>query len=180
MRHLTAIATVILLACLGLAGTADAQAQQPLQLQGTIQAVDCSTQQLTLYTSGGPATLQATAQTAIYLNGTPASLCSLQGSIGAPATALIVPSGSEFVLGQMDVGVAPTAAAVAPASGESSGTSLAGVAFGAFLLGGLVSLIAQSAANNSHPQYVAPQHNYGPDYRSNSRCRGEGRTQRCR
>jgi hypothetical protein len=176
MRHLTAIVTVVLLACLGLAGTANAQAQQPLQLQGTIQAVDCPAQQLTLYTSGGPATLQVTGQTAIFLNGTPTSLCSLQASIGAPATGLVVPSGSEFVLGQIDVGTPQDAAPPAPASVEVPGaSSLVGVAFGAFLLGGLVSLIAQSAASSAH-QYSAPPRSYRPD----SRCPRDARTQWCR
>jgi hypothetical protein len=180
MRHLTAIVTVALLACLGLAGIGNTEVQQPLQIQGTLEAVDCQAQQLTLNASGSVTTFQSTGQTAVFVNGTLTQLCSLQSRIGAPVTVLVAPSGDQFVLGRVDVS-APQA--VPPSVGTSTGPSIAGIAIGALLLGGLAYLIIRNANNNRannnydrYDYYRGPGDTYGP-YR---RCPDNSWSRSCR
>ncbi len=178
MRRLTATIIVTLLACLGLADIGNAQVPQALQIQGTIQAVDCQAQQLTLNTSGGTTTLQSTGQTAIFVPGGLTQLCSLQAFIGAPAAVLVTPSDNQFILNRVDVG-APQAASqpalqAAPATGETPGaSSTAGIILGGLLLGGLAYLLLNNsnANNNSY----APAGPHWPD----RACRDKTRD-RCR
>jgi hypothetical protein len=77
---------------LGFAGVAGAQVPPPAQIQGTIQSVNCQTGQVTLSTSAGYQTFQASNQTAFYVNGGSVSLCALQQYSGAQATATLVPA----------------------------------------------------------------------------------------
>jgi len=139
MRHFTAIVTAVLVVCLGFAGVGIAQAQQVVQVQGTIQAVNCSAQQLTLKTSGGSTTFQATNQTVVDLNGAATQLCALQSYLGAAATASVASSGNAFVLDHVTV-TAPQAA------GMSRTATIAGIAIGALVLGGLAYLAIHNAA----------------------------------
>jgi len=168
MRRLTAIITMVLLGSLGLVGIGNAQTQS-VQIQGTIQAVDCQTQQLTLNTSGGPTTLQVTNQTAIYANGTPAPLCALRSVIGAPATALLSPSDNQFVVGRVDVGA--SVATAQPAPGTVLGPStppIVGIALGALVFGGLAYLILHHPNNNNrdyYPDYYSGRGNSSGPYR---------------
>ncbi len=159
MRQLTAVATVVLIACLGLASVGSAQAQQPLQVQGTLEAANCQTQELTVNTPGGTQTFPVTNQTAIYVNGTLTSVCSLQSSAGAPVTLYLVPENSQFVLGRVDVSAAQSASQAQPANvGASSGASTAvGIALGALFLGGLAYVLLHNAGS---PPAPAPA--YGP------------------
>lgn len=180
MRRLIAIITMVLLGSLGLVGTGNAQLQS-VQIQGTIQAVDCQTQQLILNTSGGPTTLQVTNQTAIYANGTPASLCALGSVVGAPATALVAPSDNQFVLGRVDVGASVTPAQPAPGTVLAPSTPpIVGIAIGALLLGGLAYLILHHPNNNNRDynpdDYSGRGYSYGP-YR---RCADGSWNQWCR
>jgi hypothetical protein len=124
---------MVFLACLALAGTGSAQTAAPLQIQGTIQGVDCQTGAVNLATSSGTLTVQATNDTTASVNGSAVSLCSLESYAGDQATATLYPSNSEFVLSQVAVS-APQAAAPAPASKSSA----IGVAVGAILLGGII------------------------------------------
>jgi hypothetical protein len=135
MRHIaamTASVLTVLLVCLGLAGIGNAQVPEPVQIQGTIQSVDCQTGQLTLATSAGNDSFQATDQTAAYVNGNSVSFCSLQSYAGDSATAVLVPTGTAFGLSQVNV--------TAPASTGSKLSPVA-IGIGALLLGGLIGYV---------------------------------------
>jgi len=171
MRTLTAAAAVVMMvgvACLGFAGIGDAQTTG-LQVQGTLAGVNCQTGQVVLNTSGGQTTLDATDQSAVDLNGSPIALCSLASYTGAAATATVVPSNNEFVLGQLNV-TAQAAAAPAPAT-VSSGSSVLGIALGALAIGALAYMIGRNSA--PAPQPVPAYNNNG----YNNNYRGQG--QRC-
>jgi len=169
MRQLTAFITVVLLTGLGFTGIGNAQTQQVVQMQGTIQAVDCQNQELTLTTSGGATTFAATSQTAVYVNGTPAQLCALQSDIGAPATVSVVPSNSEFVLGQVNVTAPQAAAQPTTATAHSSTSSVLGIAVGALLLAGVAYLIGHNSANNTPAP--APASNWYDEHQAwNNNC----------
>ena len=148
LTAVTALVTMVMVACLGFAGAGYAQTTG-LQIQGTLAGVDCQSQQLTLNTSGGSTTVQSTNQSALYLNGSPIALCSLASYTGAAATATVVPSNSEFVLGQIDV-TAQAAAQPAPAT-VSSGSSVLGLAIGALAIGAIAYLIGKNSAPAPQP-----------------------------
>src|SRR5579872_2665693 len=128
MRQLTAVVTVVLITCLGLASVGSAQAQQPLQIQGTLQAANCQAQEITVNTSGGASTFAVTNQTAIYVNGTLTPVCSLQSFVGAPVTVYLVPSNSQFVLGRVDVSAPQAASQPASSVAASSSSTVVGIA----------------------------------------------------
>lgn len=159
MRHVTAIAVSVLLACLALAGTGSAQTLQPAQIQGTIQSVDCQSGQVTLATAGGNDTFQATNQTAAYVNGASADFCSLRSYTGAQATASVIPTGDQFDLSQINV-TSQAAAASTPSTSGSILSSPVAIGIGALLLGGLIGYIA--GHSNSNPQPVYSPYGYSP------------------
>lgn len=153
MRHVTAITVTVLLACLALAGTGNAQTVQPVQIQGTIQSVDCQNGQVTLATAGGNDTFQATDQTAAYINGASASFCSLQSYTGASATAVLIPTGSAFNLSQINV----TAQAAAPSPSSTPGSILSSpvaIGIGALLLGGIIGYVVGHQNTQAQPAYT--------------------------
>ena len=125
---------MVLLACLGLAGTGDAQAAQAVQIQGTLQAASCDTGLVTFDTASGSNSFQATDQTAAFVNGAAADFCSLQSHAGASATAFLIPAGNAFELSQINV-TTPPAPALAPT------LSPAAIGIGALLLGGLIGYV---------------------------------------
>jgi hypothetical protein len=184
MRQLTAVVTVVLLTCLGLASVGSAQAQQPLQIQGTLQAANCQAQEITVNTSGGASTFPVTDQTAIYVNGTLTPVCSLQSFVGAPVTVYLVPSNSQFVLGRLDVNAPQAASQPAPSSvaAPSSASTAVGIALGALFLGGLAYVLLHNANNQPAP---APAYDYnrggnhGPDQHNRCPDRNNG-NQWCR
>ncbi|MHB8732956.1 MAG: hypothetical protein ACYDAB_14340 [bacterium] len=154
MRHVTAIAVSVLLACLAFAGTGNAQTVQPVQVQGTIQSVDCQNGQVTLSTAGGSDTFQATGQTVANVNGASASFCSLQSYTGASATAFLTPTGNAFDLSQIDV----TSQAAAPSTSGSLLSSPVALGIGALLLGGLIGYVV--GHNNTQAQPVSSPYGY--------------------
>ncbi|HET7266366.1 MAG TPA: hypothetical protein VFL28_16995 [bacterium] len=154
MRHVTAIAVSVLLACLALAGTGDAQPAQPIQVQGTIQSVDCQSGHVTLTTAGGSDTFQATNETVAYVNGSSVSFCSLQSYAGDSATAVLIPTGNAFELTQINV----TAQTAAPSTSGSLLSNPVAVGIGALLLGGLIGYMV--GHHNTQPQTVDPPAGY--------------------
>lgn len=154
MRQLTAAVAVLLLACLGFAGTGSAQVPQAVQISGTIQTVNCDTGQVTMATGAGNETFQATTQTAAYVNGAAVPLCSLQSYAGDQAAAAVIPTNNELVLSQVNV----TAAQTAPSSSSSILSSPIAVGLGALLLGGIIGYIV--GHNNAPAQAPA----YDPAY----------------
>jgi len=148
MRQVTAIAVTMLLACLALAGTGNAQTVQSVQVQGTIQSVDCQNGQVTLATASGNDTFQATDQTATYVNGASASFCSLQSYTGATATAILIPTGSAFDLSHLNV-----TAQAAPATPGSILSSPVAIGIGALLLGGIIGYVVGHQNTQAQPAY---------------------------
>jgi hypothetical protein len=149
MRHVaavTATALTVLLACLGLAGTGDAQVPQAVQIQGTLQAVDCNTGLVTFATASGSNSFQATDQTAAFVNGAAVDFCSLQSYAGDSATAFLIPTGNAFDLSQINVTTPP-----APASGST--LSPAAIGIGALLLGGLIGYVIGHQQAQPVPAY---------------------------
>ena len=175
VKGAVAVLAMVTVVCLGFAGAGSAQTTG-LQVQGTLAAVNCRTGELTLNTSGGATTVQATNQSAVYLNGSPIALCSLASYRGAPATAVIVPSDNEFVLGRLDV----TAQAAAPAPATvSSGSSALGLALGALAIGAIGYLIGKNSAPPAQtvPVYYGNANNGG--YNGNHYNRNYSRNYRC-
>lgn len=161
MRRLTAVTTMVLLACLALAGTGSAQTQAPLQIQGTFQGVDCQSGAVSMTTPNGALTVQATNDTAAFVNGAAVSVCSLQSYAGDAATATLYPSNNEFVLSQVTV-TAPQAPA--PAAAPSSSSAI-GIAIGTLLLGGIIGYIVghnnpPAPGPDPVPAYNYQRHHY--------------------
>jgi hypothetical protein len=151
---LTATALTVVLACLGLAGTGDAQVPQAVQIQGTLQAADCQTGRVTFSTASGDNNFQATNQTAAYVNGGAVDFCSLQSYAGDSATAVLIPTGNAFELSQINVSAAPT-----PASGST--LSPVAIGIGALLLGGLIGYMV---GHQAQPQPAYYPVGYAPAY----------------
>lgn len=160
MRHVTAIAVSVLLTCLALAGTGDAQTVQPVQVQGTIQSVDCQSGQVTLSTAGGSDTFQATGQTVAYVNGSSVSFCSLQSYAGDSATAVLIPTGNAFDLSQINV----TAQTAAPSASGSILSNPIAIGVGALLLGGLIGYVVGHQNSQPQPAYAPYGSPYGYSY----------------
>jgi hypothetical protein len=104
MKRITAMALGILLITLGVSGVA--LAQNVVQLQGTIQSVDCQTYTLVLREPNGVInTVSATNYTGVFVNGGPASFCGLQQYVGSYATASLAAAGNQLIVGRIDVAV---------------------------------------------------------------------------
>jgi hypothetical protein len=99
------------LAILAMSGAA--QAQSVIQVHGTIQAVDCTANTLTLNAPGGSQTFQVTTATAVFVDSTTASFCGLSQYVRSPATVWVTAQDGQLVVGRVDV-----AAALAPAPGD--------------------------------------------------------------
>ena len=108
----------------GLSGIA--QAQSSVQIQGTVQAIDCKAQTIVLSNPGTSNTVVAAPYTVVLVNSTSVPFCLLQQYIGASATAWLVASGNEFIATRIDVhvGAASVPAAPAPAYLPYNGYSL--------------------------------------------------------
>jgi hypothetical protein len=160
MRYVTAITATtltVLVACLGLAATGDAQVPQAVQIQGTLQAADCQNGRVTLTTASGDDSFQATNQTAAYVNGGAVDFCSLQSYAGDSATAMLIPTGRAFELSQINVSTPP-----APASGST--LSPVAVGIGALLLGGLIGYVVGHQQAQAQPLPAYYPVGYAPAY----------------
>jgi hypothetical protein len=111
MRRVMAVVLGLLL--IALATPSVALAQSTVQVQGTIQSVDCGTH--TLFLRGAPGvvnTIPGNSYTAVFVNGAPVPFCTLQQYVGGYAVATVTAAGNELVAGRIDVLLA---AAPAPA-----------------------------------------------------------------
>ncbi len=169
MRKLTALSLVTLLAVLGLPGTG--QAQSSVQLQGTIQAVDCQAQTVLLSTPGSSNTIAVAPYTAVLVNSTSVPFCTLVQYVGAPASAWLVASGSEFVATRIDVVGRAAVAPVAPAPVtviEQQPLPIEGIVLGTIFVAGLLFLLTRDDDDHfyRYPYYGAYyRHYYRPEYR---------------
>lgn len=170
MRKATALVVGTLLALLGLSGTG--QAQSSIQLQGTIQAVDCGAQTVVLAAPGTSNTIAAASYTAVLVNSTSVPFCALTQFVGAPASAWLVASGSEFVATRIDVvgqvAVAPVYP-VAPVTTVVEPLPIEGIVLGTIIVAGLLFLLARDDDDHfyRYPYYGRYYHYYyRPEYRS--------------
>jgi hypothetical protein len=169
MRKATALVVGTLLALLGLSGTG--QAQSSVQVQGTLQAVDCQAQTVVLTGPGSSNTIAAASYTAVLVNSTSVPFCSLTQYVGAPATAWLVATGSEFVATRIDVvgqvAVAPVYP-VAPATTVVEPLPIEGIVLGTIIIAGLLFLLARDDDDHfyRYPYYGRyHDHYYRPEYR---------------
>jgi hypothetical protein len=95
---LGAIVSVLMLPGIG-------SAQGPLELQGTIQVVNCRAQAVTLGGPGTVNTLTVGPYTAVLINSASVPMCALRRYIGVPATAWLIASGNQFTVTRIDVAV---------------------------------------------------------------------------
>jgi hypothetical protein len=165
IRQMVAMAVGVLMATLSVAGVG--QAQGVTAVQGTIQAVDCQSNSLVLTTSDGAThVFPGGPYTAVFVNGTPVSLCALQQYVGSSATVTVGASGNQLVAQRIDVyaGAAQPAPAYpapapapAPAPGYTGVPSWLGVAIGAAVVGGLLYLLIRG--HDGH-EYRYPYNGY--------------------
>ncbi len=170
MRKATALLLGTLLALLGLSGTG--QAQSSVQVQGTIQAVDCQAQTVALSSPGSSNTIAAAPYTAVLVNSTSVPFCVLERYIGASATAWLLASGNEFVATRIDV-IGQAAAVVdspvvAPATVIVEPLPIEGIILGTIIVAGLLFLLARDEDEHfyRYPYYsLYHRYYYRPEYR---------------
>lgn len=118
MKRGVAVLVGVLLALLSLSDIGRAQPPASVQIQGTIRAVDCNAQTVTLDTGGGTGVYRTAGAATFYINSTGTSLCALQQVAGAPATVRLTALGNELVITRVDVAAQtytpPPATAPAP------------------------------------------------------------------
>jgi hypothetical protein len=156
MRNVVALMLGVLLPLLGFADVG--QAQSAIQVQGTIQAVDCNAQTITISGDGGSNTVTVGTYTAILIGSTSVPLCALQDYIGAPVSVWLVASGSDFAATQVNVsaeGYTPPA----PAAYEAAPLPITGIVLGTIVVAGLVYLLVHGPDGG---YYRYPY--YGPYY----------------
>jgi hypothetical protein len=158
MRKIIAVMLGALLPLLGVAGVG--QAQSAVQVQGTIESVDCEGGTVVLSTPGGSDTIGAADSTAVLVNSTSVPFCSLEGYIGAPAAVWLVPDGSQFSATQIDV-TGPAAEVPVPAAGVSP-LPIVGIVLGTIVVAGLVYLLVHGPDGGyyRYPYYGAYYHHY--------------------
>ena len=168
MRKATALVVGTLLAVLGLPGTG--QAQSSVQVQGTLQAVDCGAQIVVLSSPGNSNTIAAASYTAVLVNSTSVPFCSLTQYVGAPASAWLVATGSEFVATRIDVvgqvAVAPVVP-VAPVTVVEEPLPIEGIVLGTIFVAGLLFLLTRDDDDHfyRYPYYGRYYHHYyRPEY----------------
>ncbi len=181
MKRATAIVVGALVALLGLADAGQAQPPASVQVQGTIRAVDCYAQTVTLDSGGGSGVYRAVSAATITVNSAGVPLCALQQYPGASATVWLTAAGNELVITRLDaVGQAypppppaPYAPAYVPAAPVVPVTPayappLVGVVLGTIVVAGLVYLLVHhpSGALYRYPYYGPYQRiYYRPVYR---------------
>jgi hypothetical protein len=158
-RAIAVLAGVVLL--LGLPGPG--RAQTSVEVEGTIQAVDCAAQSVVLSRSGGSNVVNTGPYTAVLLNSTSVSLCALKDYIGAYATAWLIAQENTFTATRIDVYVsaAPAPPSPAPVPAYVPVPSLAGVVLGTIVVAGLVYLLVRG-----HDGRLYHYPYYGPYYRT--------------
>ncbi|HET7263233.1 MAG TPA: hypothetical protein VFL28_01085, partial [bacterium] len=158
MRSAIAVVIAVFVSLLGLNGVG--HAQTAAEIQGTLETVDCQNGAVTtLDALGNTETVYASDSTAVAVESSSVDFCSLNGYVGAPVDAWVVPYDNEFVATQIDVTgpvpvLAATQTAVAP-------MPIVGAVLGTILVGGLLYLLAHdSAAYYRYPYYGAYYHHY--------------------
>ena len=169
MRKAIALVLGALLPVLGLSEIG--QAQSSIQVRGTIQAIDCRAQTMVLSSPGASNTVAAAPYTAVLVDSTSVPFCSLHQYLGAPASAWLVASGSEFVATRIDV-VGHAAAAAPPYAPPPQvvveAQPIAGIVLGTIFVAGLLFLLVRDHDGHfyRYPYYGGYyRHYYRPEYR---------------
>ena len=158
MRKAIGVLVGVLLPFLGVAGVG--QAQSAIQVQGTIQSVDCQSGTVVLSSPPGSNTMAAADYTTVLVNSASVPFCTLQQYVGAPATAWLVASGNEFEVTRIDV-VGSVAVANPPAPVVTiAPLPIVGVVLGTIAVASLLYLLVHD--NDGH-FYRYPY--YGDYYR---------------
>lgn len=111
MRRGIAVLLASVMVVLGMAVIGEAQSV--IQVQGTIQSVNCQISMLFLRAPNGVVNvIPGTAATGVFVNGMPVPFCALQQYIGGYAVATVTATANQLVAGRIDVVLA---AAPAPA-----------------------------------------------------------------
>lgn len=97
----------VLVALLGLSDVGHTQPPSSIQIQGTIRAVDCYAQSVTLDTGGGTGVYRAAGAATIRVNALSVPVCALQQYLGASATVWLTAAGNELLITRMDVAAQP-------------------------------------------------------------------------
>ncbi|HET8998211.1 MAG TPA: hypothetical protein VFP86_01045 [bacterium] len=170
MRQATALLLGVLLPLLGLSGIGNAQSA--VQLQGTIQAVDCQAQTIVVSGPGGTNTVPVAPNTPVLVNSTSVPFCALQQYIGAPASVWLAAYGNEFVATRIDVvgeaAVVPPPY-VAPVEEVSADPlPIVGIVLGTIAVAGLIFLLTHDRDDHyyRYPYYGSYyRYYYRPEYR---------------
>ena len=170
MRKAIALALGMLLPVLGWADVG--LAQSAVNVQGVIQSVDCQRQTVVLSGGGAANTLAASEATVVLVNSTSVPFCALGQYVGDPATAWLLPGGSEFQVTRIDV-AGPAAAP--PASTPSTGTLL----LGALAIGAIGYILGHSSATQPVSEFGTGRWGQGGWHRSYQQCETQGRHQVC-
>jgi len=176
MRKAIALVLGMLLPTLGMADAG--LAQSAVSVQGVIQAVDCQSQTVVLSGGSGSNTLAASAATAVLVNSTSVPFCSLGQYVGAPATAWLLPSGSEFQVTRIDV-VGPAAQAPAAPAPAASAPSTGSLILVALAIGAIGYIIGHSSAPQPVSEYDNGRWGPGGWRRTYQQCETRGRHQVC-
>jgi hypothetical protein len=168
MRKSVALLLGVLVPLLGLAGAGNAQST--VQVQGTIQAVDCQSQTVVLATPNSTNTIAVAPYTAVAVDSQAVSLCDLQQYIGSPATVWLVANGNEFVATRIDAtaqGVTAPVVTAAPVQTAIDPLPIVGVVLGTIAVAGLIYLLVRD--NDRYYRYPYYGDYYGyyyhPEYR---------------
>jgi hypothetical protein len=112
MKKIVVTVLCILIITLSMPGVG--QAQNWIQIQGTIQAVDCQTNALVLNARDGMHAFPMTPDATVSINSAPASFCTLRQYVGSNATVTVAANGNQLVAGGVNVFVATAPAVPAP------------------------------------------------------------------
>jgi hypothetical protein len=167
MRKAVALVLGVLVPLLALAGVGNAQ--PGVQVQGTIQAVDCQAQTLVVATANSTNTIAVAPYTAVLVDSRAVSLCDLQQYIGSPVAVWLVASGNELVATRIDTAAAQATAApvAAPVEASIDPLPIVGVVLGTILVAGLVYLLVRDGDHYYRYPYYGSYYSYyyHPEYR---------------
>jgi len=168
MQKSVALVLGVLVPLLGLAGVGSAQST--VQVQGTIQAVDCQAQTIVVATPDSTNTIAVAPYTAVLVDSRAVPLCDLRQYVGSPAAIWLVASGNEFIATRIDTTAQAAVAPVTlPAQQETvSPLPLVGVVLGTIALAGLIYLLVRDHDGYyyRYPYYGEYyRHYYRPEYR---------------
>ncbi len=163
----TVIAIVLSFALpfLAMSGIASAQSSA-VNVQGTIDAVDCQAQTMVIDTSNGQQTFATSDNAFTNVDSANLPFCSLEGYVGAPATVWLASENSQLVV--TEVNVTGPVATTQPAAEGVSPLPIWGAVLGTVVVAGLLYLVTRGPDGlyYRYPYYGGYyQHYYNVGYR---------------